>query len=102
MTAFSPFIPHDPDASGIPGAVLRYRVTNPNSKLAKVSIAWAVENPVKPREGSTPHTGSKDERRNELRDSSLLQGLFMDNPGMAGSIQRTGALRWPRLPMARR
>ena len=91
LTAFSPFIPHDPDASGIPGAVLRYRVTNPNSKPAKVSIAWAVENPVRPREGNSPLTGSKDERRNELRDSSLLQGLFMDNPGMAEGHPANGS-----------
>ena len=91
LTAFSPFIPHDPDASGIPGTVLRYRVTNPGSKSAKVSIAWAVENPVKPREGNTPEAGSKDERRNELRETSLLQGLFMDNPGMAAKHPANGS-----------
>ena len=83
LTAFSPFIPHDPDASGIPGAVLRYRVTNPGAKAAKVSIAWAIENPVRPREGNSPLKGSKDERRNEWRESGSLQGLAMDNPGMA-------------------
>lgn len=83
LTAFSPFIPHDPDGSGIPAAVLRYKVTNPGAKPAKVSIGWAIENPVKPREGRTPLSGSKDERRNELRESASLQGVFMDNPGMA-------------------
>jgi non-lysosomal glucosylceramidase len=91
LTAFSPFIPHDPDTSGIPGAVLRYRVTNPGSKPAKVSIAWAVENPVKPRDGNTSETGSKDNRRNELRDSGLLQGLLMDNPGMAPKHPANGS-----------
>jgi len=82
LTAFSPFIPHDPDASGTPGAVLRYRVTNPGAKPAKVSIAWALENPVRPRDGRTPLKGSKDERRNEWREGEGLQGLVMDNPGM--------------------
>ena len=82
LTAFSPFIPHDADSSGIPATVLRYRVSNPNGKPAKVSIAWAMENPVSPQEGNTPHAGSKDQRRNELRDSAALQGLVMDNPGM--------------------
>lgn len=91
LTAFSPFIPHNPDASGLPGTVLRYRITNPNSKPARVSIAWAVENPVKPRDGNTPHAGSKDERRNELRDSNVLQGLFMDNPGMAEKHPANGS-----------
>jgi non-lysosomal glucosylceramidase len=33
LDAFSPFIPHDPDSSGLPVAILRYRVTNPG--LAK-------------------------------------------------------------------
>ena len=82
LTAFSPFIPHDADSSGIPGTVLRYRVTNPTSKSAKVSIVWAVENPVRPQEGNTLLASSKDQRRNELRDSAGLQGLVMDNPGM--------------------
>src|SRR5689334_7329019 len=29
LEAFSPFVPHEPDDSGLPVAVLRYRVTNP-------------------------------------------------------------------------
>ena len=29
LEAFSPFIPHEPDDSGLPVAVLRYRVSNP-------------------------------------------------------------------------
>ena len=98
LTAFSPFIPHDPDASGIPGAVLRYRVTNPNAKAARVSIAWAIENPVAPREGNTPHKGSKDERRNEPRESKDLQGLFMDNPGMAEKHPANGSFALAAIP----
>src|SRR5436190_950276 len=31
LEAFSPFIPHDPDESGLPVAILRYRVTNPGT-----------------------------------------------------------------------
>ena len=29
LEAFSPFIPHEPDDSGLPVAILRYRVSNP-------------------------------------------------------------------------
>ena len=35
LDAFSPFIPHDPDASGLPVAILRYRVSNPAASSAK-------------------------------------------------------------------
>src|SRR5277367_4779388 len=35
LDAFSPFIPHDPDASGLPVAILRYRVSNPANAGAK-------------------------------------------------------------------
>ena len=31
LEAFSPFIPHEPDESGLPVAILRYRVTNPGA-----------------------------------------------------------------------
>src|SRR5207245_2098227 len=44
LEAFSPFIPHEPDDSGLPVAILRYRVTNPGAQKASVSIAWSVEN----------------------------------------------------------
>ncbi len=35
LEAFSPFIPHDPDASGLPVAILRYRVNNPRASNRK-------------------------------------------------------------------
>src|SRR6516225_9480659 len=31
LEAFSPFIPHEPDESGLPVAILRYRVANPGA-----------------------------------------------------------------------
>src|SRR5271154_5563721 len=57
LEAFSPFIPHEPDESGLPVAILRYRVTNPGVAPAKVSIAWSIENP-------SGHTAAKDTRVN--------------------------------------
>src|SRR5271165_5943559 len=46
LDAFSPFIPHDPDDSGLPVAILRYRVTNPGVVAASVGIGFSIENPV--------------------------------------------------------
>src|SRR5215469_14421235 len=70
LDAFSPFIPHEPDDSGLPVAILRYRVTNPGTSPAKVSIAWSIDNP-------TGRTESKDTRVNDYRDSGQLAGLYM-------------------------
>jgi uncharacterized protein (DUF608 family) len=73
LEAFSPFIPHQPDDSGLPVAILRYRVKNPNSRPAKVSIAWSIDNPV----------GKTDQRSNEFRIATGLSGLVMTNPSLA-------------------
>ncbi len=84
LEAFTPFIPLDADASGLPVAILRYRVRNPAKAPASVSIAFSLDNPVggdgraaSYRE-STPETG--------------LSGLLFTNPllplfdPMAGSF----------------
>lgn len=47
LDAFTPFIPHEPDASGLPVAVLRYTVKNTTARRAHVSIAWSIENPLR-------------------------------------------------------
>lgn len=73
LEAFSPFIPHDPDNSGLPVAILRYRVTNPGPAAAKVSIAWSIDNP-------TGRTQAADTRVNEHRASAGLEGLYMSSP----------------------
>ncbi len=80
LEAFSPFIPHDPEESGLPVAVLRYRVANPGQQAAAVSIAWSIENPV--RGGGRPRD---DGRVNQLRLAGPLQGILMSNPGLAES-----------------
>ena len=72
LEAFSPFIPHDPDDSGLPIAILRYRVTNPNAQLAKIAIAWSIDNPV----------GKGDKRVNEFRNGDHLSGLHLTNPSL--------------------
>ena len=84
LEAFSPFIPHEPDESGLPVAILRYRVTNPSAAPAKVSIAWSIENP-------SGHAGNKDTRVNEYKSSDRVAGIFMSNPELAANDALKGS-----------
>jgi uncharacterized protein (DUF608 family) len=86
LEAFSPFIPHEADESGLPVAILRYRVTNPGLAPATVSIAFSIDNPMK--------------GQNEVLSSNAVAGLVMqstqlplDDP-MRGEII-IGAMKTP-------
>jgi uncharacterized protein (DUF608 family) len=81
LEAFSPFIPHNADDSGLPVAILRYRVTNPNPHAAKVAIAWSIDNPV----------GKGDKRVNEFRSGDTLSGLSMTNPSLVSGDIMNGS-----------
>jgi len=72
LEAFTPFIPLDADESGLPVAVLRYRVTNPAKSAAQVSIVFSIDNPV--------GLGNAAGRANEFRSGEALAGLLMKNP----------------------
>ena len=76
LDAFSPFIPHDPDDSGLPVAILRYRVTNPGPATAKVGIAFSIDNPVKTTRdrGGAANQKPDDGRRNEYRVEDRIAG----------------------------
>lgn len=42
LRAFTPLVPLDPDASGIPAAVLRYRVTNPGTSPVRTTVVGSM------------------------------------------------------------
>ncbi|MGI9071657.1 MAG: GH116 family glycosyl-hydrolase [Bryobacteraceae bacterium] len=91
LEAFSPFIPHEPDDSGLPVALLRYRVTNPGVHSTQVAIAWSIENPVIPTDTGAQPEEELDKRRNDFRHGNGLSGLFMTNPGLAASDSYFGS-----------
>ena len=82
LEAFSPFIPHNPDDSGLPVAILRYRVSNKGASTAQVSIAFSIDNPVKPPQTDHAHV-QNDARVNEYRTSAEIEGISMHDPSLA-------------------
>jgi non-lysosomal glucosylceramidase len=91
LDAFSPFIPHDPDDSGLPVAILRYRVVNPSKTQARVAIAFSIDNPVKAPANSDVARGTEDERQNERVTTPELEGLLMTNPSLASDDPMRGS-----------
>ncbi len=89
LEAFSPFVPHDADDSGLPVAILRYRVSNPGKAAAKVAIAFAIDNPVTG-EGQGANAASAS-RTNEFQRAEGLEGLIMRNPGLEANAPRAGS-----------
>jgi len=82
LEAFNPLVPGDPDASGIPVAVLRYHVHNPKRARVKASLAFSVHNPVGPAEG----------RRNVVRRKGRVRAVLVGNPKVAASDPAAGTL----------
>jgi uncharacterized protein (DUF608 family) len=92
LDAFSPFIPHEPDDSGLPVAILRYRVSNPGILPLQVSIAFSIENPVVSQDRATDAPLRKtDQRTNAFVDGDGITGLLMTNPGLAPADPMKGS-----------
>jgi non-lysosomal glucosylceramidase len=91
LDAFSPFIPHDPDASGLPVAILRYRVSNPSRSSASVAISFSIDNPVKAPSRTDQARDPQDPRVNEYRTANGLEGLLMTNPSVSAGDPMQGS-----------
>ncbi len=70
LEAWNPLVPLDAESSGLPVAILSYRLRNPGRRAVDVSIAWSVDNPTTAL-GSAPlsqgSAGGEDGRINEVR-----------------------------------
>jgi non-lysosomal glucosylceramidase len=91
LEAGSPFIPLDADESGLPVAMLRYRVRNTSSAAVSVSIAYSIDNPIKSLELIAPADTGVEKRVNEVRKTDRLQGLVMSNPSLSNADPGTGS-----------
>ena len=83
LEAFTPFFPLDADASGLPVAVLRYKIVNLNPVAAQVGLCFSIDNPLREYVDQGMARPPIDRRTNERRDSGGLRGLLMTNPALA-------------------
>jgi uncharacterized protein (DUF608 family) len=78
LEAFTPLVPLDAAESGLPAAVLRYRLRNVTDATVEVTVVGSLFNPVGMDGGGADGfprvTGDP---RNEFRDDGVLRGLFM-------------------------
>lgn len=72
LRTFTPLVPLDPDASGIPGAVLRYRVHNPGSRPVAVTVVGSVSHTAGRGEGAF---GMRARQSVRWRDDGTVRGL---------------------------
>ncbi len=82
LEAFNPLVPLEPDDSGIPAFVLRFRIKNTGAAPAKVTIAGSVMNPVGfDGEGQVDGVGHDKfgQNVNEIRKTPALRGLAMSS-----------------------
>ena len=93
LEAFSPFIPLDPENSGLPVAVLRYRVRNPGKTAVTASIAFSLDNPVGPKTRGSLRRMAEGGRSNEFRGAAgdQLQGLYMTDTSLAEEDPERGS-----------
>jgi non-lysosomal glucosylceramidase len=92
LEAFSPFVPLDPENSGFPVAILRYRVRNTSTAQISASIAFSLDNPVGPRRPDSIRR-AKGEKLNEFRGAAgdALQGLYMTAPQISETDPEKGS-----------
>jgi non-lysosomal glucosylceramidase len=81
LEAFTPFIPHEADDSGLPVAILRYRVSNPGAAAANISIAYSLDNPI-----------GIQGRSNEYSSGAGLEGIIMRNPFLPKTDPYAGSI----------
>jgi non-lysosomal glucosylceramidase len=81
LEAFNPLVPLDVEASGLPVAILRYTLKNPQSVPVKASLAWSLQNPV-----------GKEGKQAAFRQEERVAGLFMDNPFLPATDPLNGSI----------
>jgi uncharacterized protein (DUF608 family) len=88
LKAFNPLVPADPEASGLPIAVLTYEVTNLSDRELLVSVCGTLQNFV----GSDGVKNLAKANRNAFRRSGAVQGIFMTSEGVPSDAETWGTI----------
>lgn len=99
ICVFNPLVPGDADASGIPVAIFRIRLTNKTNQKLTASVCWIMENFVgmdgsKTRQdwkGDLIPVGAKD-NMNEFRKEENISGIFMSSKGVKPDSEAWGTM----------
>jgi len=93
MEAYTPFIPLNADDSGIPTAIIKYRVKNPTNKPIDVSVAGTMANVVG-FNGYDVFNNVKlvDEVNNEFRKAEDFQGWYYTAKNLEETDSRFGSM----------
>ena len=101
LEAFNPFIPLEADDSGLPVAILIYRLRNTGNRLVDAFLAATMENPVGHLAGKGSQGRNFGRNRNSYRAADGLQGIVMDSlkfpkdhPQFGGIVMATP---WPQV-----
>jgi non-lysosomal glucosylceramidase len=88
IRAFNPLIPTDPDASGIPIAILRYEVTNLSRQDLHVSVCGSIPNFI----GNDGSKSLASGNRNSFAHSGGVKGILMSSDGVARDAEQWGTI----------
>lgn len=93
LEAFTPFIPLNADDSGIPVAILRYKVKNTGDKKADVLVAGSLAN-VSGFAGFNAYGNMQTDgiAQNEYRDEITHRGLFLSNAALQPHLLNFGSM----------
>ena len=101
IEAFNPLVPADPDASGIPVAILRFVLHNKTASAVDASVCGTLVNFIgadgsppagKGWDGSPNFASQMKENRNAFRQEAGLQGVFMYSEGVDKNAEQFGTI----------
>jgi len=88
IEGFNPLVPADPDASGIPVAILRFVLINNTAAAVDAAVCGSLQNFV----GTDGSNGKPVKNLNTFRQDPKLQGLFLFSSGVEPTAEQFGSI----------